>query len=129
MVDPIEKIAALAQEHDIACHVDGCIGGFILSLYRQLGHPVPEYDLGVPGVTSISLDPHKYGFAPLGASVVLFKNADIRKHALFTCTGWPGYTLVNPTVQSSRSAGPLAATWALYKHMGLEGYHQIAGKL
>ena len=129
VVDPIPEIAKLAQEHEIACHTDGCIGGFILSLYRQLGYPVPEYDFRVPGVTSISLDPHKYGFAPLGASVVLFRTAEIRKHALFTCTGWPGYTLVNPTVQSSRSAGPLAATWALYKHLGLEGYHQIAKKL
>lgn len=129
VMDPIPEIAALAREHDIACHTDGCIGGFILSLYRQLGYPVPEYDFQVPGVTSISLDPHKYGFAPLGASAILFRNAEIRKHVLFTCTGWPGYTMVNPTVQSSRSAGPMAATWALYKHLGLEGYHKIAEHL
>ena len=69
---------------------------------------MPDYDFRVPGVTSMSIDPHKYGYAPLGSSIVLFRNAEIRKHELFTCTGWPGYTLVNPTIQSSKSGGPLA---------------------
>jgi glutamate/tyrosine decarboxylase-like PLP-dependent enzyme len=129
VVDPIEEIAALAREAGILCHVDACVGGLILSLYRRLGHDVPPFDFRVPGVTSLSVDLHKYGLAPLGASVVLFKDPEIRKHELFVCTSWPGYTLVNPTIQSSRSAGPLAGAWALLHHLGLEGYLEIARTL
>lgn len=128
-IDPIEAIAALAREHELLCHVDGCIGGFVLPFLRELGHPVPKFDFSVPGVTSMSMDFHKYAYAPKGASVVLYRNPELRRHQLFAHSEWTGYTLVNPTMQSSKSGGPLAGTWALLRHYGREGYREIAGTL
>ena len=126
VVDPVEEVAAAAAEHGIPCHVDACMGGLVLPFLRELGEPIPPFDLSVPGVTSISADLHKYGYAPKGASVVLFADADLRRHAYYACARWPGYTLVNTTVQSSRSGGPLAAAWAVMRHLGHAGYLELA---
>ena len=129
VVDPIAPLGELALQRNIAFHVDGCIGGFLLPYFRRLGRSVEPFGFDVPGVTSMSMDLHKYAYAPKGASVVLYKDAEFRKHQIFTCSGWPGYTLVNATMQSSRSAGPLAAAWALLHHFGDEGYLEIAREL
>ena len=126
VVDPIEEIAAVAAEHGVRCHVDACMGGMILPFLRELGEPVRAFDLSVPGVTSLSADLHKYGYAPKGASVVLFAEPDLRRAAYYACARWPGYTLVNSTVQSSRSGGPLAAAWAVMRHLGHAGYRELA---
>jgi sphinganine-1-phosphate aldolase len=126
VVDPVEEIAGLAAERGVPCHVDACLGGLILPFLRELGEPIPAFDLSVPGVTSISADLHKYGYAPKGASTVLFDSADRRRHAYFASARWPGYTLVNSTVQSSRSGGPLAAAWAVMRHLGHDGYLEAA---
>ncbi len=128
-IDPIEQIAALALEHELLMHVDGCIGGFLLPLLRDVGLEVPDFDFSVPGVTSISMDFHKYAYCPKGASVVLYKNDELRKHQIFTYSAWPGYSMVNPTIQSSKTCGPLAATWALLNYFGREGYLDIATHL
>lgn len=125
VVDPIPEIGSLARERDLLFHVDACVGGIHLSYMRKLGYPVPEFDLTVPGVTSLSVDLHKYGYAAKGASIILFKNKDIRKHMLFACSRWPGYTLINPTMLSSKTGGPLAAAWAIVNHLGDEGYMAI----
>ncbi|MEZ4382550.1 MAG: aminotransferase class V-fold PLP-dependent enzyme [Nannocystaceae bacterium] len=126
VVDPIAEIAALAAESGLLCHVDACMGGFLLPYYRRLGEPVPDFDLSVPGVTSISMDFHKYAFAAKGASVVLYRSKELRRHQIYACSNWSGYTIVNTTVQSSKSAGPLAAAWAVLHHFGEEGYLEIA---
>ncbi len=126
VVDPVEEIAAAAAARGVPCHVDACMGGLILPFLRELGEPIPPFDLSVPGVTSISADLHKYGYAPKGASVVLFADADLRSGSYYACARWPGYTLVNTTVQSSRSGGPLAAAWAVMRHLGHEGYLELA---
>jgi glutamate/tyrosine decarboxylase-like PLP-dependent enzyme len=126
VVDPVGEIAAAAAEYGVPCHVDACMGGLILPFLRELGEPIPPFDLSVPGVTSISADLHKYGYAPKGASVVLYADADLRAGAYYACARWPGYTLVNTTVQSSRSGGPLAAAWAVMRHLGREGYLELA---
>jgi sphinganine-1-phosphate aldolase len=126
VVDPVGEIAAAAAERGVPCHVDACMGGLILPFLRELGEPVPDFDLRVPGVTSLSADLHKYGYAPKGASVVLFNDADLRRRAYYACAGWPGYTLANTTVQSSRSGGPLAAAWAVMRHLGRDGYLELA---
>jgi len=128
-VDPIAQLGQIALEKNLLFHVDGCIGGFLLNLFRELGEPVPEYDFAVPGVTSISMDLHKYAFCPKGASVVLYKNATLRKHQIFSYSGWPGYSIVNPTMQSSKTGGPLAAAWTVLHHLGKEGYLKIAADL
>lgn len=122
VVDPIEALGAIALKHGIRFHVDGCIGGFLLNFFRELGDEIPAYDFSVPGVTSISMDLHKYAYCPKGASVVLHRNRALRQHQIYTCASWSGYTLVNATVQSSKTGGPMAAAWAVLNHVGREGY-------
>ncbi|MCB9640233.1 MAG: aspartate aminotransferase family protein [Myxococcales bacterium] len=126
VVDPIEEIAKVAQEHGILCHVDGCIGGFLLQYYRRLGEDIPLFDFRVPGVTSISMDLHKYAFAPKGASVVLHRNKDLRRYQIFACASWTGYSIINTAVQSSKSGGPMAAAWAVMNFIGDDGYMRYA---
>ena len=128
-VDPIAELGQLALKHDILLHVDGCIGGFILSCYEKLGYKVTPHDFRVPGVTSMSMDLHKYAFAAKGASVILHKNKALRKHQIFAHSGWTGYTIINPTIQSTKSAGPLAGAWAVFQYLGEEGYLRIAKEL
>src|SRR5215470_10653784 len=83
VVDPIRELGQLALEHDLLLHVDACMGGFLLPYFRRLGAPVPDFDFGVPGVTSISMDLHKYAFAAKGASTILYRNAELRRFQLY----------------------------------------------
>ena len=121
-VDPVGEIAGLAAERGVPCHVDACIGGWVLPFLPD----APPFDLTVPGVTSLSVDLHKYAYAPKGASVLLFRDRALRRKAWFAYAGWPGYPVLNPTTQSAKSAGPLAAAWAVLQHVGVEGYRQLA---
>ncbi len=129
VVDPIEEIAKVAQEHGLLFHVDGCIGGFLLQYYRRLGEDIPLFDFRVPGVTSISMDLHKYAFAPKGASVILHRNKSLRQYQIFACASWTGYTIVNTAVQSSKSGGPMAAAWAVMNFIGDDGYMRYAQQI
>ncbi len=129
VIDPVGPLAEIAAERGIFCHVDGCIGGFLLPYFERLGRSVPAFDFRVPGVTSISMDLHKYAYAPKGASVVLFRERELRRHAIFACSHWSGYTLVNTTIQSTKSGGPLAGAWAVLQHVGDSGYLAIARSL
>ncbi|MFC5182501.1 pyridoxal phosphate-dependent decarboxylase family protein [Actinomadura harenae] len=126
VLDPVGEIAALAAAAGVPCHVDACVGGWALPWLRDLGRDVPPFDLSVPGVTSLSCDLHKYGYAPKGASVVLFADEALRRRAYYASAEWPGYTVINSTVQSSRSAGPLAAAWATLRALGADGYRELA---
>jgi len=121
VVDPVAQVAAGAAERGVACHVDACIGGWVLPWWGSAESPVPPWDLRVEGVTSISADLHKYGFAPKGASVVLYRDAARHRAQFFATTAWPGYPVVNPTVLGSRSAGGLAAAWAVLESVGEDG--------
>ena len=125
VIDPITEIAALAQEKDLLCHVDACVGGIHLSYMRKLGFDVPDFDLNVPGVTSLTTDLHKYGYAAKGASIVLYKNKELRRHQIWACSRWTGYTVINPAVTSSKSGGPMAAAWAVLNYLGDEGYLEM----
>jgi len=124
-VDPIPGMAAIAKERGALFHVDGCVGGIYLSVMRRMGTPVRDFDFSVPGVTSISADLHKYGYAPKNASVVLYRNRDLRKHAWFVCSSTTEYAVINPTAQSSRTGGPIAAAWAILRFLGEEGFQRI----
>lgn len=126
VIDPIAGLGALAQRRDLLLHVDACIGGFILPFFRRLGVAVPDFDFQVPGVTSISMDFHKYAYAPKGASVILHRSKELRRHQIFTAATWTGYSVINPTIQSTKSGGPLAATWALLHYLGDAGYLRFA---
>jgi sphinganine-1-phosphate aldolase len=129
VIDPIEEIAGLAKERDLLCHVDACMGGMYLPFLRKLGYELPLFDLSVPGVTSLSVDFHKLGYAAKGASAVLYNSSELRQYQLFACADWTGYVVVNNAVQSSKSGGPLAAAWAILQFLGEEGYLQRCGQI
>lgn len=122
VVDPIDKIAALAKRRGINCHVDACIGGFFLPWAERLGYPIPLWDFRVPGVTSISADVHKFGFAPKGASVLVHLDMDHLRHQFFVSTDWPGGIYASPTVAGTRPGGAIAGAWASMMAMGESGY-------
>lgn len=128
-LDPIKEIASIAEEKEIWFHTDACVGGFVLPFLKKLGEPIPDFDFSVPGVSSISLDPHKYAYSSLGASVVLFRKSFSKMLSQYANLRWPGYPIVNPGVLSSRSAGPLAATWAVLHHLGESGYTDLARRI
>ncbi|XP_059656630.1 sphingosine-1-phosphate lyase isoform X1 [Cornus florida] len=122
IIDPIEELGELAFGFGICFHVDLCLGGFVLPFARKLGYPIPPFDFSVEGVTSISVDVHKYGLAPKGTSVVLYRNHDIRKHQFVAVTEWSGGLYVSPTIAGSRPGGLIAGAWAAMMSLGLEGY-------
>ncbi len=124
-IDPIKEMAALAAEKNILFHVDGCVGGIYLSIMRRMGDKLPDFDFSLPGVTSISVDLHKYGYTPKNASVILYRNRDLRRHAWFVCSSTTEYVVINPTTQSSRTGGPIAAAWAMLRYLGEEGFQNI----
>lgn len=124
-IDPITEMAALAKERGILFHVDGCVGGIYLSIMRRMGENVRDFDFSVPGVTSISADLHKYGYTPKNASVILYRNQDLRRYAWFICSSTTEYVVINATTQSSRTGGPIAAAWAILRFMGEEGFQNI----
>jgi sphinganine-1-phosphate aldolase len=126
VVDPIPQIAAAAAARGVRMHVDACIGGWVLPYFAKLGGEVPPFDFGVEGVTSMSVDLHKYAYCPKGVSVLLHANAELRRSQYFASADWPGYTMLNTTLQSTRSGGPLAAAWAVLKHIGEDGYLKLA---
>ncbi|GAA2899294.1 aspartate aminotransferase family protein [Nonomuraea rubra] len=125
VIDPVGEVAAVAAAAGVPCHVDACVGGWLLPWLREAGAAVPPFDLSVPGVTSISCDLHKFGYAPKGASVLLFADPAARRRAYFASAAWPGYTIINATVQSSRSAGPLGGAWATLQALGRAGYAEL----
>lgn len=126
VVDPIGEMAAIAQSKKILFHVDACVGGFMLPFVKRLGYPVPAFDLSVPGVTSISADLHKYGYAAKGASIVLYKDPELRRQQFFVYTEWPGGIYPSPTMVGTRPGGSIAAAWAVMNYLGEEGYLRIA---
>jgi sphinganine-1-phosphate aldolase len=125
VVDPIPELAQVARENGLLFHVDACVGGFMLPFVRKLGYPVPDFDLRVPGVTSISADLHKYAYAAKGASVILYAKRALRRHQFFVYTDWPGGIYPSPTIAGTRPAGPIAAAWAILNYLGEEGYLTI----
>jgi len=129
VIDPITDLAAIAKEHGILFHVDACLGGFMLPWLKKLGHDIPDFDLSVPGVTSISADIHKYGFASKGASTVIYKDDSLRKHQYFAYAEWPGGLYASPSATGTRPGGAIAAAWATLQHLGEQGYLEIVEKI
>ncbi len=122
VIDPIEELSELARERGIGFHTDACLGGYVLPWAKKLGYSVPDFDFSLPGVTSISVDTHKFGYAPKGTSVVLYRNPELREHQFFTVTEWPGGMYLSPTFAGSRAGGPIAACWAALLATGEKGY-------
>ncbi|MEE4608009.1 MAG: aspartate aminotransferase family protein [Desulfobacteraceae bacterium] len=129
LIDPLEDLSAIALERGVGLHVDGCLGGFILPWIERLGYPVPRFDFRLPGVTSMSADTHKYGYALKGTSVVLYANPGLRRYQYFNVPDWPGGMYASPTVAGSRSGGLTAAAWASMVYLGEQGYLEAARRI
>lgn len=128
-LDNIEAIAKLGRKYNIPVHVDACLGGFVIIFMKRAGYPLPPFDFRVPGVTSISADTHKYGFAPKGSSVILYSDKKYRRHQFTVTTDWPGGVYGSPSVNGSRAGGVIAATWATLIRFGLDGYTEATKRI
>jgi sphinganine-1-phosphate aldolase len=126
VVDPIADMAAIADRRGISFHVDACVGGFFLPFAEKLGHEIPVWDFRVPGVSTISADLHKHGYAAKGASVLLHRNAQLRQYHTFEFNGWPNGRYYTQTIAGTRAGGAIAAAWAVMNYLGESGYLKIA---
>jgi len=129
VIDPIEELSELARQRGIGFHTDACLGGFILPWAEKLGYRVPPFDFRLPGVTSISADTHKYGYAAKGSSVVLYRGEELRHYQYYTTTDWPGGLYLSPTFAGSRPGALSAACWAAMVSIGEQGYLDAAKKI
>jgi glutamate/tyrosine decarboxylase-like PLP-dependent enzyme len=125
VIDPIPQLAALAAERGISCHVDACMGGFVLPFAERLGRAVPPWDFRVDGVTSISADVHKLGYAPKGASVLVHRSEELRSHHVFVFDDWLGGFYASSGMAGSKPASPIAAAWAVLHYLGEAGYLRL----
>ncbi len=128
-IDPIAELSEIAQEHGIGFHTDACLGGFVLPWAEKLGYPVPAFDFRLPGVTSISVDTHKYGYAAKGTSVVLYRGHDLLHYQYYTASDWPGGLYFSPTFAGSRPGALIAAGWAALTSIGANGYMEATRKI
>jgi glutamate/tyrosine decarboxylase-like PLP-dependent enzyme len=128
-IDPIEELSELARQHKVGFHTDACLGGFILPWAEKLGYPVPKFDFRLPGVTSMSVDTHKYGYAAKGTSVILYRGQELRHFQYYTATDWPGGLYFSPTFAGSRPGALSAACWAALTSIGAQGYMDATRKI
>jgi glutamate/tyrosine decarboxylase-like PLP-dependent enzyme len=126
VVDPIADLGALALRRRLPLHVDACVGGFVLPWLERLGRTIPRWDFRVPGVTSISADLHKFGYAAKGASVLLWRRPRDLRDQIFVATDWPGGIYASPTLLGTRPGGPIAGAWAALQALGEDGYLELA---
>lgn len=126
VVDPIAELSQLALAHGLGLHVDACVGGYFLPFAAELGYAIPPFDFSLPGVTSISADLHKYGFAAKGASTVLYRDGELRRYQFFVYPDWPGGIMASTTMAGTRPGGPIAAAWAAMMSLGRAGYRRHA---
>lgn len=129
IIDPIEQLSELAREKGIGFHTDACLGGFVLPWAEKLGYDVPAFDFRLPGVTSISADTHKYGYAAKGTSVILYRGLELRHYQYYTATEWPGGLYFSPTFAGSRPGALSAVCWAAMVAMGQQGYLEATKRI
>lgn len=128
VIDPIAELGQLALKKKLPLHVDACLGGFMLPFVRELGYPIRNFDFLVPGVTSISADVHKYGYAAKGASVILYRNMSYLRHQFLIVTGWSGGIYASPALLGTRAGSAIAAAWASLQSIGHQGFVEMAQK-
>ena len=129
VMDPVVELAGLAAQRGVSCHVDACIGGFVLPFLDRLGVDVPPWDFRVDGVTQLSADVHKYGYTPKGASVVLHRDPDWFAHQAFIFDAWPSGLYGSPAMAGARPAAPIAVAWAVMQYLGESGFTEIVREL
>ena len=127
-IDPIEAMGEIAQANNIPLHVDACVGGFILPFMEMNGEDIPKWDYRVPGVTSISADIHKYGYAAKGASTITYRNLDYLRYQMFVQPNWSGGVFASSALLGTRPGGGYAAAWAALQYFGIDGYQQLAAE-
>ena len=128
LMDPIEELSKLALKHDLLLHVDACIGGFMLPFLKKLGIKIPTFDFSLDGVSSMSVDIHKYGYAPKGASLILYRNRSLRKNQFTVSSAWKGGVYASTGFLGTKPGGALAAAWAAIHTIGENGYLSLAEK-
>lgn len=128
VIDPVAEIAALADHRDINCHVDACMGGVTLTYLARLGYPIPAWNFEVPGVTSISVDLHKYGYSAKGCGVLVHRSKALRAHHTYVTTNWLGGMYGSSGVLGTKGGGPWAAAWAVLHYLGDEGYLRVTAE-
>ncbi|MEX2683721.1 MAG: aspartate aminotransferase family protein [Candidatus Sigynarchaeota archaeon] len=126
IVDPIKALGEVAQDYKVGFHVDGCLGGFMLPWVKKLGYPIPDFDMSVPGVTSMSCDIHKYGYGPKGTSTIFYTSEKLWKHQFFASVDSPCGAYASPTMTGTRGGAGIAGAWATIKSIGADGYMQLA---
>ncbi|TKS85295.1 Sphingosine-1-phosphate lyase 1 [Collichthys lucidus] len=129
IIDPVEEVAKLAVRYKIPMHVDACLGGFLIVFMTKAGFPLAPFDFRLKGVTSISADTHKYGYAPKGSSVILYSDKKYRHYQYFVAPDWQGGIYASPSIAGSRPGGIIAACWATMMHMGENGYVEATKKI
>jgi glutamate/tyrosine decarboxylase-like PLP-dependent enzyme len=129
VIDPVERIAALASERGVLCHVDACLGGWLLPWWERLGQAVPPWNFAVDGVTSLSADIHKYGYCFKGASTILYRDRELLEHQIFMYDSWPGGLYASSTAAGTRPGAPIAGAWTVIHHLGAEGYLRLARRV
>ncbi|HUW01082.1 MAG TPA: aminotransferase class V-fold PLP-dependent enzyme [Acidimicrobiales bacterium] len=122
IIDPVAEVAAAAAHHGVSCHVDACLGGWLLPFWEEIGEPVPAWDFRVDGVTSMSMDVHKYGWTFKGASLILYRDKELLQRQYFLYDDWPGGLYGSATTAGTRAGAPIAAAWATLKYLGHDGF-------
>jgi len=125
VIDPVPAVAAIAEDRGISCHVDACMGGVTLTYLERSGEAIPPWDFRVPGVTSISVDLHKYGYTAKGAGVIVHRTKHLRQHQVFITDNWLGGLYGSSGVLGTKSGGAIAAAWAVLHHLGDDGYRRL----
>lgn len=129
VIDPISELSDIARERNIWLHVDACVGGWIAPFFKRTGRKIPDFDLGLPGVRSISADLHKFGFCPKPASTVFFRNEEDIARSTFRLEGWTSGVYVTATFCGTRPAGAVAAAWSVLNHLGTHGFDDLARRM
>ncbi|MEW6071285.1 MAG: tyrosine decarboxylase MfnA [Planctomycetota bacterium] len=124
-VDPIEELSALALEHDLHLHVDAAFGGFVLPFLAELGLPAPAFDFALPGVSTITIDPHKMGLGVQPAGAILFRTASLQEHVRVEIPYLAGGRTTQTTVTGTRPGAAVLAVWAMMRHLGRAGYRDV----
>jgi len=125
VVDSIEELSEIALKKNLYLHVDAAFGGFVLPFLKDLGYNVPSYDFAVPGVCSVTVDPHKMGLAPIPAGGIVFRNESYRKAVSYNISYLSGGEIDQATLVGTRSGASAVAVWAVMMHLGREGYRKI----
>ena len=129
ITDPVDELAMIAKKHRLWLHVDACHGGFVLPFANQLGYAIPDFDFSVDGVTSLSVDLHKLGYANKGASALLLADVRNEKYQRYTFDNWPGGRYSTMGLMGSRAAGGMASAWAMMQILGQTGYREIVSEI